>query len=109
MQANGTVGITGRYLPTDPRSKVGFLGEIQGSFIRLVEVDTGGSFDQAGLRVGDLITAFDDVLPLEWLRRRASGENPSLDGVKLSVLRNAAKFETTMLQSAETATNKESL
>ena len=101
--------VTEKNLPTDPRYKAGFLGEIQESFIRLVEVDTGGTFDQAGLRVGDLITAFDDRLPLEWLRHLASGETPSLDRAKLSVLRDAARFETTVLLREPTATDSENL
>ena len=91
--------------PIDPRYKSGVLGEIQGRFIRLVEVDSGGAFDRAGLRVGDLITGFDGMLPLEWLRGRARGEIPFLNAMQLSVLRNGAKFEATVLQGPENGSN----
>jgi hypothetical protein len=83
--------------PPDARFKPGFFCERHGDGIRLLEVDTGGTFEQAGLRVGDVISTVDGFNVVDWASGRVPPEAWKKPSVKLNVIRDGKRFETTLL------------
>lgn len=73
----------------DPRFEVGFFAEIEGTALRLVEVDADGAADLAGLKVGDLLLSVDGT----------PAATPTLKSYRsrVRVKRGETEFETTMI------------
>lgn len=76
----------------EPRFRAGFLANLQGTGLRLVEVDTGGAFDLAGLRVGDVILTVDGTAAADFQSR---GDWEAAKRRKLLVERKGSRFEAT--------------
>ncbi|HEY8994506.1 MAG TPA: aspartyl protease family protein [Lacunisphaera sp.] len=82
----------------DVRFKPGYFCELHGDGIRLLEVDAGGTFEQAGLRVGDVISTVDGFKAVDWVAARVPSEVLKKPSVKLNVERDGKRFETTLVQ-----------
>jgi hypothetical protein len=75
----------------DLRFRAGFLANVQGTALRLVEVDAGGAFDRAGLRSGDVILTVDGMAAVDF-QSRSGWEDAKRR--KLRVARGGTMFET---------------
>ncbi|MEO5958333.1 MAG: aspartyl protease family protein, partial [Opitutaceae bacterium] len=76
--------------PGDTRFEWGFYADIEGTGLRLLEVDAGSASDLAGLRVGDLVTTINDAPAV----RAAPGE---LNRARLHVRRENSEFDVTLV------------
>lgn len=85
--------------PPEFQFKPGFFGQIDGTGIRLSEVDAGGAFDRAGLRVGDVVLTVGGVPAAEF----KMGDEPAATKRKLLVKREGREFETTVIVGSENA------
>ncbi len=84
----------------DVRFKLGFLCEPYGDGVRLLEVDSGCAFEQAGLRIGDVISTVEGFSAVDWVRRskRVPPEVYKKPRAKLAVERDGKRFEAILVQ-----------
>ena len=84
----------------DARFKPGYFCELHGDGVRLLEVDSGGTFEQAGLRVGDVISFVDGFSAVDWVSksRRVPSEVYQKPRLKLNVEREGKRFEAILVQ-----------
>lgn len=78
---------------SDPQFKAGFFAKLDGSNLRLAEVDAGGAFDRAGLRVGDVILNVDGKPARDYVREGGFFTARTNPQPKLRVQRNGAEFD----------------
>jgi predicted aspartyl protease len=78
---------------SDPRFKPGYFGRMVGEEVQLVEVDAGGAFDQAGLRVGDAIVSIEGKAPRQFFNGGQSFINWRGPPPTLHVRRNGMEFD----------------
>jgi hypothetical protein len=82
----------------DSRFKLGYFGELYRDGIRLLEVDSGYAFDQAGLRVGDVVSTVEGLSVMDWVRGRLPPEISGKPRVKLRAEREGKSFDTILVQ-----------
>jgi hypothetical protein len=78
----------------NPQFKLGYFCEACGTGVRLLEVDTGGAFDRAGLRVGDIITTIEGQSAVDWIYEHLPTDILKQPRLKLKAVRDGADFET---------------
>lgn len=97
-------------VPPNPASRWGVFAGLEGTSIRLLEVDRGGAFDRAGLIAGDLILTIDGISA--FASARESAANPDTDRSRASsstmrVLREGKEIEMTVVTEPDAATEVE--
>ena len=90
--------------PPAPKYKLGFFGSVQGTGVRLLEVDQGGAADLAGLRVDDVILTVDGTPAATVDLDRVQELKKDSRRRTLRVRRNEQEFESVMVLGSETGT-----
>lgn len=83
--------------PSELRFKPGYHARLEGTGLRLLEVDAGGAFDLAGLRAGDVILTVGGVSAVDYVMNRAPPEIQNKKTQKMGVRRDSTEFETTVI------------
>jgi Aspartyl protease len=83
--------------PPALRFKPGIFVGFEGAGLRLLEVDSGGAYDLAGLRAGDLIMTVDGAPAVDYAYGRVSQKIKNNKHPRLHVRRGEREFEATLI------------